>query len=133
MFNFEKLEVWQKSLQFANHIYDYSKEFPKSEQFGLRIQLRKASSSITSNIAEGAGRHHEQEFIRFLRIALGSLYESITQLFIANRAGYLKSEVFQYLYKEATVLSKMISALINSLIKKQKDKKSINYQPSTNN
>ncbi len=128
---YQKLDVWQKSIQFAENIYDFSREFPKGEKFGLRIQLRKASVSIASNIAEGAGRHHEQEFIRFLRIALGSLYESITQLFVANRVGYLRSKRFQYLYKEATVLSKMINALINSLIKKQK--KSINYQPSTNN
>jgi len=72
------------SVEFAGDIYKATRAFPEAERFGLTSQLRRASVSISANIAEGAGRHHEQDFIRFLRIALGSVYENVAELFIAK-------------------------------------------------
>ena len=73
-FNFEKLEVYQDAIEFANQIYEITKAFPRSEMFGITNQLRRSSVSVPSNIAEGSSRG-KKEFIHFLNIALGSSYE----------------------------------------------------------
>jgi four helix bundle protein len=73
--DFRKLQVWQKSHQLALDIYRLTIDFPKSEQFGLTRQMRRAAVSIPANIAEGCGRETEREFQRFLHIAAGSANE----------------------------------------------------------
>ena len=74
MFNFEKLETWQKAIQFADLVYHITKAFPGDERFGLTTQMRRAAVSISSNIAEGASRHSRDDYARFLEIATGSLF-----------------------------------------------------------
>lgn len=84
------LIVYQKSLDLVEQVYLLTTIFPESEKFGLTSQIRRASISIPSNIAESAGRKHKKEFIQFLYIALGSLNEIETQLEIAKRLGYME-------------------------------------------
>ena len=74
-FRFQKLVVWQKAIDFADHIYDATVPFPSEERFGLTNQMRRAAVSISSNIAEGSGRSSDNEFRRFVEIAYGSLME----------------------------------------------------------
>jgi len=75
MFNFEKLDVWQKAIEFADLIYADTRTFPTEERFGLTTQLRRAAVSISSNIAEGSSRSSKIDFARFVEIAGGSVFE----------------------------------------------------------
>jgi len=90
-FNFEKLEVYQDAIELANKIYEITKPFPKSEIFGITNQLRRASISIPSNIAEGSSRG-KKEFIPFLNIGLGSCYECVPLLEISKRQEHINIE-----------------------------------------
>jgi len=83
------LEVWKKAMELAREVYALTKGFPADERFGLTNQVRRAVVSVASNIAEGAARGSHAEFIRFLRIALGSLAEVETQLLLATDLGYV--------------------------------------------
>jgi four helix bundle protein len=83
MFNFEKLEVWQKAVSYADFVYLVTRPFPADERFGLTNQIRRAANSISSNIAEGSSRP-PADFAKFLTYAAGSLYETITQAVIAR-------------------------------------------------
>ena len=82
MFNFEKLDVWQKSIAFADFIYSETRKFPNEERFGLTNQMRRAAVSISSNIAEGSSRSSKSDFARFVEIATGSVFEIVSQAFI---------------------------------------------------
>ena len=84
------LELWKMAIDFVVQIYKVTELFPKSEQYGLTGQIRRAAVSVPSNIAEGAARNSKKEFIQFLYIALGSLSEIETQVIIAFRLGYLQ-------------------------------------------
>ena len=84
IFSFEKLNVWQLSLTFANDIYKITKSFPVEERYGLTNQLRRASISIASNLAEGSSRSNRNDKARFTQIAFGSLMEVLCQLTIAK-------------------------------------------------
>ena len=79
MFNFEKLEVWNEAIAFADTIYTLTKSFPEDERFGLTNQMRRAAVSISSNIAEGSSRLSRPDFARFIEIATGSLLEVVSQ------------------------------------------------------
>jgi len=118
MFGFEKLDVWQKSVEFADQIYRCTASFPNDERFGLTSQLRRASVSISSNIAEGSGRQTANDFIRFLSIAYGSVMECVSQLHIANRLNYINHETLQSLLKLAETIAKMLSRLRTSVHEK---------------
>ena len=83
------LDVWNKSIDLVEDIYKLTKEFPKEELYGLTNQLRRASVSISSNIAEGAARNSNKEFIQFLYIAKGSLSETKSQLYRAFDRKYV--------------------------------------------
>ena len=98
MLGFEKLEVWQKSVEFADHIYRLSALFPSDERFGLTSQLRRAAVSVSSNIAEGTGRQSPNDFARFLSNAYGSQMECVSQLHIAHRLSYVNEEIIQALF-----------------------------------
>ena len=114
MFSFEKLEVWQRTRGFLKEIYKVTSNFPKEEQFGLSQHIRKSAVSISSNIAEATSRFGGADFKRFIEIAMGSLYETVSQLFIALDKNYFSKEVFENLYMEADIIAKMLSKLSKS-------------------
>ena len=86
------LDVWNKAMDLAEQLYLLTGRFPKEEQFGLTSQIRRAAVSIASNIAEGAARNSNKEFLQFLYIALGSAAEIETQLLLAKRLKFLKED-----------------------------------------
>ena len=122
MFKFEELEIWKESIKFTSDVYRITKTFPAEERFGLTQQLRNAAISISLNIAEGSGRYHNRDFLRFLQIAIGSLYEVVSGLFIAKNEEYISDKDFKNTYSEAEKIAKMINAFISYL--KRSDKKS---------
>jgi len=109
------LDVWKKSINFVTKIYTVTIKFPKDEIYGITSQIRRASVSIPSNIAEGAGRNSKKEFRQFLYIALASSAEVETQLIISNNLEYLKGIDFDNLMFELNSISKMLQGLIKSL------------------
>jgi four helix bundle protein len=113
-FDFEKLDVYQESLSFADSVYELTAEFPRDETYGLTAQLRRAAVSVAVNIAEGSGRS-KKEFAHYLRMARASVYECVPLLTIAVGQGYLEQETFGVFYRRCEMLSKMLSKLINSL------------------
>ena len=114
MFNFEKLEVWQKAVAFADLIYVVTRDFPADERFGLTNQIRRAANSVSSNIAEGSARP-APDFAKFLGYAAGSLYEVVTQSVISRNQGFLKSADYEIVYSHAEEVSRMLSGLRRSL------------------
>jgi len=115
MFNFEKLETWHKAIAFADNIYGITKPFPESERFGLTNQLRRAVVSVSSNIAEGSSRSSHLDFIRFLEIATGSLFEVVSQLKIAKDQNFINEPEYRQLCSSAEELVRMLSGLRKSL------------------
>jgi four helix bundle protein len=114
MFNFERLDVWQKAIAFADFVYDATGGFPIDERFGLTNQIRRAANSIGSNIAEGSARP-PADFSKFLGYASGSLYEVVTQAFIAKRRKLFSADSFAKLYADADEIGRMLSGLRKSL------------------
>jgi len=112
---YRDLIVCQKAMALVTEIYKITKSFPRREDYGLTSQVRRCAVSIPSNIAEGYGRHSRNEYIRFLQIALGSLYELQTQLEIAVNLEYLKKEDFDSLYESTREVERMLSVLIKRL------------------
>jgi four helix bundle protein len=115
MFNFEKLDVWQRANGFADLVYKVTKTFPEDERFGLTNQMRRAAVSVSSNIAEGSARSSRNDNARFLEIATGSLFEVVAQSFISRRQGFLTEPDFKTLYATADELGRMLSGLRRSL------------------
>ena len=115
MKTFRDLLVWQKSMALVTEIYKISKGFPKDEAYGLTSQIRRCAISIPSNIAEGYGRNSTNEYLHFLRIATGSLYELQTQLEISMNLNYLKRENFDELYESSREIERMLSSLTGKL------------------
>ena len=113
--NYQELNIWKRSVEIAIEIYNISKNFPKEELYGLTSQIRRASVSISSNIAEGFNRYHNKEFRQFLYISLGSCAEVETQLFIAQRLNYVDQEKSSKLIKELGEIGKMINSLIKKI------------------
>jgi four helix bundle protein len=111
MFNFEKLETWQKAIAFADMVYEVTRDFPNDERFGLTNQMRRAEVSISSNIAEGSARNSKADYARFLEIATGSLFEVVSQSFVGRRQGFVSQVNFQKLYDAAEEQGKMLSGL----------------------
>ena len=107
--NHKNLTVWSKSIELAEEIYKITKEFPKEELYGIVSQIRRSAVSISANIAEGAARNSNKEYIQFLYIALGSLSELETELIISNRVGYLKNEI---IFKKLIEIKKLLLGLI---------------------
>jgi four helix bundle protein len=106
------LNVWQESILFVTLIYERTKSFPKDELFALTSQIRRSAISIPSNIAEGAARESNKEFIRFLFIALGSVAELDTQLLIAKNLNFLGTEDFLQINEKLASIRKMLAGLI---------------------
>jgi four helix bundle protein len=114
MGDFLRLKVWHAAQQMTVNVYRISGGFPRSEQFGLTAQLRRAAVSVSSNIAEGAGRGNPQAFRAFLRIARGSLHEVRSQLDLAVRLGYLSNVEAIPVLSQAEEVSRMLSGLLRS-------------------
>ena len=76
-FGFERLDVYKKAIDFADKVYKITKNFPNNELYGITSQIRRASISVSANIAEGSGRYYKKDFIQFLRIARSSIYECV--------------------------------------------------------
>ncbi|MBM4136664.1 MAG: four helix bundle protein [Nitrospira sp.] len=106
------LDVWNKSMDLAFDLYNMTKDFPKEEVYGLTSQIRRSGVSIVSNIAEGAARNSKKEFIQFLYISLGSIAELETQLLLAKRLEYLRSNgIFSNIDKIRQMILGLISYL----------------------
>ncbi|MBQ1190659.1 MAG: four helix bundle protein [Bacteroidales bacterium] len=108
MRDFHKLIIWQRSHQLTLAVYRISKSFPKEEIFGLTSQIRRAVSSIPTNIAEGCGRASNKDFAHFLQIAIGSATEVEYQLLLAHDINYINDDDYQALTDETVVVRKMI-------------------------
>ena len=111
--SYRELKVWQKAMDFVEHVYRVQREFPDNERYGLCDQLRRAAVSIPSNIAEGRGRDTAKDYSHFLTLARGSLNEVATQLELAVRLGYLNPG--SGLYEESQEIRKMLNAMIERL------------------
>lgn len=112
------LDAWIKSVEFVVSIYEITKAFPQEERFGLTSQIRRASVSISSNIAEGAGRKSDREFLQFLSHSQGSASEVDTQLYIAFRLKFINEADYQSLEKSLDDIGRMITGLSNHLERK---------------
>ena len=115
MHRFKDLEIWKLSRLFCSQIYLVTTDFPDNEKFGLTNQLRRASVSIPSNIAEGCSRSSNKDFSRFLEIAIGSIYEIETQLLIASDLGYVNQSKLDELLYNLNLIIKMTSKFQGTL------------------
>jgi len=115
--SFEEIDAWQKARELSNGIYDISKHGAFSKDFGLRDQIRRASVSVMSNMAEGYERHGEKEFLHFLSIAKGSAGEVRYQLYIAKDQNYIDTKTFRRLSNMAIETSRIIAGLMAYLRK----------------
>ncbi len=117
MHKYNDLIIWKKSMELAKVIYTLTDKFPKDERFGIISQMRRASISIASNIAEGAGRESKKEFVYFLSVSNGSSYELQTQLLIAEEVDFINPEKI----KQANDLIDEIQKMNFALRKKLKE------------
>jgi four helix bundle protein len=114
MFNFEKLEIYQDALALIKDIYRISSLFPRSEQFSLSQQLKRAVTSVAINIAEGNGRSRTDN-LNFLRFSRGSLFETTAILQICVSLDFLSKEDYLTLYERCESLAKRIGSFMNAL------------------
>ena len=115
--SYKDLRVWNEAISLVTEVYKTTRDFPKEEIYGLTSQMRRASISIPSNIAEGKGRHTNPEFKQFLIQARGSLLELETQIQIAENLGYVEVEKAVGLKSKASDVGKMLSGLIEAMKK----------------
>jgi len=112
---FRDLLVWQKAMLFVTEIYKETRNFPADEQYGLVSQIRRCAVSVPSNIAEGFGRNSRNDYLRFLNISMGSLYELQTQLQISLNLKLLNDNKFDKLYSKSREIERMLSSMISKL------------------
>ena len=118
--SYKDLQIWQRSIELCNAIYQLSSSFPKEEIYGITNQMRRCSVSIPSNIAEGFGRSNKS-YINFLHISRGSLYELDTQVTLVKKLNLTSNEEsISFIEQEIIELGKMINSFINTL--KENDK-----------
>lgn len=115
MRDFHKLVIWQRSHKLTLDVYRVSNAFPKEELFGLTSQIRRAVSSIPTNIAEGCGRASNKDFAHFLQISIGSASEVEYELLLAHDLEYINDEVFEKLTSETVAIRKMINSYQSDL------------------
>jgi four helix bundle protein len=112
--HYQDLLVWQRAMDLVVRVHEISATWPAQEQYGLISQIRRASYSVPSNIAEGKARRGEKEFLRYLLMASGSLAEVETQLLLADRIGYVKPEALAALMDDAAGVGKLLTGLITA-------------------
>ncbi len=115
MKDFRQLKVWEKAHQLALAVYKATRVFPKEELYGLTSQIRRASMSIPTNIAEGCGRNTDADFARFLQIAMGSASETEYQLLLSYDLEFLNKEHYEKLNTDVTEIKRMLTSLIQTL------------------
>ena len=113
--DYRQLKVWQKAMDLTVEIYSLVNKFPRAENYALSDQMRRSVVSIPSNIAEGQGRNSDKEFVNFLSIARGSLWELETQIEISELLHYIDSGQKNKVYEQTEEIGKMLNALANSL------------------
>ena len=113
MQDFRKLQVWEKAHRLTLKVYRATEQFPSHELYGLRSQLRRATASIPTNIAEGCGRGSSADFARFLQIAVGSASEAEYQILLSFDLGYLPQGICDDLTTGVQEAKRMLTALIN--------------------
>jgi four helix bundle protein len=119
MNRFKNLKVWQEAVDLAVDIYKATSNFPKEEKYSLISQMNRAVISVSSNIAEGAGRNSDKEFINFLSIAMGSTYELESQLIISEKLNFISKEQLEFLNSRILLIQNMIFKLQESLRKEK--------------
>ena len=112
---YRELRIWKAARILNTHIYKTSENFPKEEKYGLTSQIRRASVSIASNISEGSSYQTNPMFLKFLDVALGSLCEVETQLYLANDINYISEKEVETLIAMTDKLKRMIIAFMNTL------------------
>jgi four helix bundle protein len=113
--SYRDLIAWQKAVDLAEYIHNASEKFPRREIFALTAQIRRATYSISSNIAEGQGRATTRDFLNFLSIARGSLFEVQSQVYVAQRLRYVDAATCKKLVDATDELGRIINGLIKSL------------------
>ena len=111
MHQYKDLQVWLKAIYLVTRVYQVTKCFPSEERYGLVSQINRSAVSIPSNIAEGAGRNSDKEFLNFLAISHASSYELETQLLISYNLGYLEKSLLDELNNELSEIQRMNFAL----------------------
>jgi len=115
MKDFRQLKVWEKAHLLALGIYKATSKFPKEELYGLTSQIRRASASIPTNIAEGCGRNTDADFARFLQIAMGSASETEYQLILAHDLEFLTKDQHEKLHNEVEEVKRMLASLLKTI------------------
>lgn len=115
MQNYQKLEFWKRSHELTLNVYKLTNDFPKHELFGLVSQMRRSTSSIPTNIAEGCGRDSKKELKRFLYISFGSSSELEYQLLLAKDLGYINEEAYNYNLNDLTIIRKQMNTYIHKI------------------
>ena len=116
MQDFRNLDVWQRARHLNKTIYQMTTDFPESEAFGLRSQMRRASVSICSNIAEGCGRRGDREFRRFLDIAMGSACELECETILSWDLAFISQDTHERIVKVLVEIKRMLGGLISKLV-----------------
>ncbi|MCE2962626.1 MAG: four helix bundle protein [Chitinophagales bacterium] len=119
VYSFEKLEAWVLAKDLTKQVYLLTKKFPNEEIYGLTSQIRRASISICSNIAEGSGRTSKIDFARFIQIAYGSMMELLNQLIIAEELEYIQKDELVKIREQIDQISIRLSGLRKSLLQSQ--------------
>jgi len=115
-FNFEKLDVWTKAVAFADKILDLVENIETDRKhYRLFEQIESAATSVSMNIAEGKGRFSKKEFVHFLYISRGSLFESVTLLTIFEKRNWITTDCLEKLKEDAVLIGKMLNSLINKI------------------
>ncbi|MDO3693563.1 four helix bundle protein [Wenyingzhuangia sp. chi5] len=118
IFSFEKLNVWKDSKEFVKEIYRVTTKFPDSEKFGMTSQLRRASISVPSNIAEGSSRKTSKDQAHFTTLAYSSLMEVLNQIIISHELNYIGLEDYQSIHPQIEMISNKLNALRNAQLNK---------------
>ena len=113
--SYRDMVVWQKAMTLVQLVYQVTSHFPKEEQFGLTNQLRRSAVSVPSNIAEGYGRNSTQDYIRFLQIARGSLFETQTQMQIAINLDFIPADCADSALGLGNEVERMLNAILSKL------------------
>lgn len=115
MFRFENLEIWKRSIELTDQLFDIADNLERQKLYRFAEQLRGAALSISNNIAEGSGSNHKKEFIQFLNIAKRSCFENANMVILFQRRGHISTELKQSLFAELDEICRMISGFITSL------------------